>query len=127
MLERRDFSSVNTCTLFFKSAFQSSIALLSYLCRWASCRGALPQPIIVFVLAASALSAPRRRRLLTVGFTLIALRTLAEAAHGYMYGNEDWEDEYEDDCDEDSDYQQGRNRRSTTGDEARGSKHDDHH
>ncbi len=124
MLERRNFSSVNTCTLIFKSAFQSSIALLSYLCRWASCRGALPQPIIVFVLAASALSAPRRKKLMTVGFTLIALRTLAEAAHGYMYGNEDWEDEDEYDYDEDGDYDQGHSR--STGDEARRSSGDEH-
>ena len=57
-------SNLNTCTRLFKTTFMSSIATLSYICRWASCRGALPQPIIVFILAASALSAPRRKEFL---------------------------------------------------------------
>jgi hypothetical protein len=25
--------------------------------------------------------------------TIVALRTIAEALHGYVYGNEDWEDD----------------------------------
>jgi len=86
-------SSVNICTTIFKLTFQYSIAFFSQLCRWASCRGSLPQPIVVFFLAASALSAPRRRRLVTVGITLIALRTLAEALHGYVNYDEGWEDD----------------------------------
>lgn len=71
-------------------SFKYSIAFLSQICRWASCRGSLPQPIVVFFLAASALSAPRKQRLLTVGITLIALRTLAEALHGYIHDG--WDD-----------------------------------
>lgn len=86
-------NSVNICTTIFKSSFQTALAILSYLCRWASCRGALPQPIVVFFLAAAAVSAPKRRRLMTVSISLVALRTLAEAIHGYMYGNENWEDD----------------------------------
>eukprot|EP01083_Nonionella_stella_P205955 749528_1 len=84
--------NLNTCTMLFKTTFMSSISILSYICRWASCRGALPQPIIVFLLAASALSAPRRKRIITVGITLIALRTLAEGLHGYIYEDDDWTD-----------------------------------
>jgi hypothetical protein len=72
-------------------SFKYSIAALSQVCRWASCRGSLPQPIVVFFLAASALSAPRRRKLMTVGITLIALRTLAEALNGFVHDDE-WED-----------------------------------
>ena len=72
---------------------KSSVALTGYVCRWASCRGALPQPIVVFLLAASGISAPRKRRLMTVGLALIATRAIAEALHGYIYGNEDWDDE----------------------------------
>ena len=53
----------------------------------------MPQPIVVFVLAASAISAPRRRKLMTVTLALVATRTLAEALHGYVHGNEDWEDD----------------------------------
>lgn len=30
---------------------------------------------------------------MTIGFTLIATRAIAEALHGYIYGNEDWDDE----------------------------------
>ncbi len=84
-------SSANICTTAFKMSFKYSIAFLSQICRWASCRGSLPQPIVVFFLAASALSAPRKQRLLTVGITLIALRTVAEALHGYIHDG--W-DEY---------------------------------
>ncbi len=82
-------------SLALKSAFTTTLALLSYCCRWASCRGSLPQPIVVFVLAASGVCAPRKKRLMTMTITLLALRTLAEALHGYVNGNEDWEDENE--------------------------------
>jgi hypothetical protein len=36
---------------------------------------------------------------MTIGITLIALRTVAEIIHGYVYGNEDWDDDepYSDD------------------------------
>jgi len=85
----RDFSVSH----LLSTTFKSTLAVLSYVCRWASCRGALPQPIVVFVLAASAISAPRRKKLITVALALVATRTLAEALHGYVYGNEDWEDD----------------------------------
>ena len=93
MIKLKRASSVNVCTTAFKLSFQYSIVFLSQVCRWASCRGSLPQPIVVFLLAASALSAPRRRRLLTVGITLIALRTIAEMLHGYIH--DDWDEEDE--------------------------------
>ena len=83
-------------TLLFQSTFKSSLAILSYICRWASCRGALPQPLVVFVLAASAVSAPRRKKLMTIGLTLVLIRTVSEALHGYVNGNSDWEDEDDD-------------------------------
>jgi hypothetical protein len=88
-LLERDFS-VN---ILLKTVFKSFIAILSYICRWASCRGALPQPIVVFVFVASALSAPKRKRVMTAFLALIATRTVAEAVHGYVYGNDDWEDD----------------------------------
>ncbi len=83
-------------------SFRYSIAMLSQVCRWASCRGSLPQPIVVFFLSASALSAPRRRKMVTVALTLIILRTVAEALHGYTH---DW-DEDDDDDDNDDDYEE---------------------
>lgn len=67
--------------------------IITFLCRWASCRGALPQPFVVFFLAASGVSAPRRRRLLTLGLTLLALRTFAEVLHAYIHGSDGWDDE----------------------------------
>jgi hypothetical protein len=82
-------------SLVLTSAFKTTLALVSYCCRWASCRGSVPQPIVVFVLAASAVCAPRRKRLMTIALTLVAMRTLAEALHGYVQGNEDWEDDTE--------------------------------
>ena len=80
-------------TLLFQATFKTALAILSYVGRWASCRGALPQPLVIFVLAASAVSAPRKKRMLTVGFTLLAIRTVAEALHGYVHGN-DYDDDY---------------------------------
>ena len=77
------------------------LAVLSYVCRWATCRGALPQPIVVFLLGASALSAPRRKKVMTLVITLLAIRTVAEALHGYVYANGDWE--YDGDYEEESD------------------------
>ena len=86
------------CTTLFKVSFQYTIAALNQVCRWASCRGSLPQPIVVFFLAASTLSAPKQKRLMTVGITLIVLRTFAEILHGYI--NDDWDDfEEKDDSD----------------------------
>lgn len=82
-------------SLVLTSAFKTTLALVSYCCRWASCRGSVPQPVVVFVLAASAVCAPRRKRLMTIALTLVAMRTLAEALHGYVQGNEDWEDDTE--------------------------------
>lgn len=79
--------------ILLKTVFKSFIAILSYVCRWASCRGALPQPIVVFVFVASALSAPKRKKVMTAFLALIATRTVAEAVHGYVYGNDDWEDD----------------------------------
>jgi len=74
-------------------SFKFFFVFLSSLCRWASCRGSLPQPIVVFSLFASLLSAPRKKRWMIVGLTLIVLRTCAEMIHGYSH--EDW-DEYDD-------------------------------
>ena len=57
----RDFTSVS---LFLSTTLKSALAALSYVCRWASCRGVLPQPIAVLCwrhLPPSVQSAPRRK------------------------------------------------------------------
>ena len=84
----------------FKAFFRSFLLVGSYLSRWASVRGALPQPVVVLGLLSAALSA-RRRRLRAVVIALISLRTAGEIVHGYVYGYEGWED-YDDD--EDAEY-----------------------
>ena len=86
-------SRINVCTVTLRTAFKVGIICASYMCRWASVRGALPQPFVVFSVVTAALSA-RRKRLLAATITLLALRTLGEVLHGYVYGNEDWEDDY---------------------------------
>ena len=97
-------SGVNICTSLFRTTFQITLLGLSYLCRWASCRGSLPQPMVVLLLFASAVSAPKGRRFLTIAFTTIALRTTAELIHGLKYGpHDDWDDYYYDDDDNDDD------------------------
>lgn len=48
---------------------------------------------MVFVFAASALSAPKRKKVMAAVLALIITRAVAEAIHGYVYGNEDWEDD----------------------------------
>jgi hypothetical protein len=40
----------------------------------------------------AALCARRGSRIQTVGITLLALRTIGELLHGYVYGDEDWEE-----------------------------------
>ena len=68
-------------------------AIAAFLCRWASCKGSLPQPFVVFFLAASGLCAPRRRKFMTLGLALVGLRTVAELLHGYTHGDVGWCDE----------------------------------
>jgi len=98
-LQRQNNIGTTICT----TTFRTTLALLASASRWATCKGALPQPIVVCILSAAALSAPRRRRWMALGVTLLALRTVAELIHGYVYGNKDWEDdELYTDGDEDS-------------------------
>jgi hypothetical protein len=90
---------VHTMTSVFYLAFKLFFLILSRLCRWASCRGTLPQPLVVFTLLSSIISAPRNKRIFMVGITIIAIRTLAEMVHGYKYSHFDWEEEEEKDDD----------------------------
>mmetsp|Transcript_900 Transcript_900/g.1284 ORF Transcript_900/g.1284 Transcript_900/m.1284 type:complete len:570 (-) Transcript_900:181-1890(-) len=89
-------------TTFFRMVLKSFFLLSSYTCRWASVRGALPQPFVVAGVAAAALSARPRQRLWTVALALVGMRTIGEMLHGYVYGDEGWDDE-EDDIDSDVD------------------------
>ena len=83
----------NAITTLIRSGFQLSLALFTNTCRWASVRGSLPQPIVVFFTGTSLVLAPKGKRLVTTAVTLFALRALAEALHGYIYGPDGWEDD----------------------------------
>lgn len=78
-------------TTFLHTTLQSILLVSTYVFRWASVRGAVPQPIVVIGVAASFLSARPGYRLRTVLVALVALRTAGEVIHGYAYGDEDWE------------------------------------
>jgi hypothetical protein len=69
------------------------LVVASYLCRWASTQGALPQPVVVFGVGSAMLCARPQRRLFTAGIALLLLRTVGEVLHGYVYGNSGWEDD----------------------------------
>lgn len=83
----------NVITTLIRSGFQLSLALFTKTCRWASVRGSLPQPIVVFFTGTSLVLAPKGKRFVTTAVTLFVLRALAEALHGYIYGPDGWEDD----------------------------------
>lgn len=84
-------------TTFFNSVLQSILLVSTYVCRWASVRGTVPQPIVVIGVISSFLSARPGYRFRTVLVALLACRTAGELLHGYAYGNEDWGEEGDDD------------------------------
>ncbi|GKY99527.1 hypothetical protein MPSEU_000906800 [Mayamaea pseudoterrestris] len=85
----------------FTAVFKSGLIIASYLCRWASCRGALPQPIVVVGMSTAILSARPRYRFRIVAMTLIVMRAVGELLHGYVYGDDGWEDDEEENIDAD--------------------------
>lgn len=83
-------------TTFFQSALKALLMVATYVCRWASVRGAVPQPIVVMGVTSALLCARPRKRIWTALLSLIAMRTIGELIHGYVYGDEDWEDGLDD-------------------------------
>jgi hypothetical protein len=80
----------NILTGFIGSVMKGGLMVASYLCRWASVKGAIPQPVVVMAVTSAALTA--RRRVNVVIMTLLLLRTVGELIHGYVRRDEDWED-----------------------------------
>jgi hypothetical protein len=95
---------------FFESVLRSFLLVASYLSRWATVRGAIPQPLVVFGLISAGICARPRRRLRTIAITLLGLRTAGELVHGYVFGEQGWEDE-EDYEDEEVDLRGGEDER----------------
>ena len=95
----------------FQYTFKTTLILGSYVCRWASVRGSLPQPLVVLGVATAGLCAPRKRWRAML-LALILLRTAGEVVHSSIYGNDGWEDD--DEVEEiDDDLAPRRNRRET--------------
>ena len=77
----------------FWFALQNFLIVASYICRWASTQGALPQPVVVLGVGSAILCARPHQRLFSAGIALLILRTVGEVLHGYVYGNSGWEDD----------------------------------
>jgi len=70
-------------------SISSKVVLLaaSYLCRWTSVRGALPQPIVAFSIGTALVSSRKRLRALVV--TVLVLRAIGEFMQGSVYDREE--------------------------------------
>ena len=89
-----------TLLYFFQAAFRTFLLLFSILCRWASVRGSIPQPVVVIGVATAGLCARPRHRWRAIALTLVVLRTAGELIHGTIYGNDGWNDDDTDDQDD---------------------------
>jgi hypothetical protein len=88
----------------FRVILRSFLTVASYLCRWASTQGALPQPVVVFGVSSAVLCARPHRRLMVAGIALLMLRTVGEVLHGYVHGTDGWENDFDSE-DDNADYE----------------------
>ena len=89
------FGRNHTVTSLFVYMSRSILTALAVMCRWASVRGSIPQPIVVTTAFAATASARSGNRLLALFLTLLGLRLVGEVLHSGLYGNEYWEDEFD--------------------------------
>lgn len=80
-------------TSFLNTILKCGMLVAGHTFRWASVRGALPQPIVVLGVSSAAVCARPKRRLMVVIFTLLTMRTVGELIHGYTHGHSDWDEE----------------------------------
>jgi hypothetical protein len=78
----------------FRTVLQATLVLASYAFRWASVRGAIPQPVVVLGVSAAGLCV-RQHRVRAMLLALILFRTVGELVHGGLYGQDGWEDDTE--------------------------------
>mmetsp|Transcript_18065 Transcript_18065/g.27312 ORF Transcript_18065/g.27312 Transcript_18065/m.27312 type:complete len:619 (+) Transcript_18065:81-1937(+) len=71
----------NALTKFLGSLSRGALLVLNYLCRWASVKGTIPQPVVVMAVVSVALST-RRRKVNAVFLTVLITRTVGELLHG---------------------------------------------
>jgi hypothetical protein len=93
----------------FRSLLQSFSVFAGSVGRWASVRGALPQPVVVVGVIAAGLSSRPGRRFRNIVIALVAMRTVGELLHGYAYDDSDFGDDdapdSEESLDKDDPYQ----------------------
>jgi hypothetical protein len=89
---RNELENGSTLSIL-RFVLQYFLVFASYLCRWASTQGAIPQPVVVLGVGSSMLCARPHRRLFTAGITLLLIRTFGEVLHGYVYGSGGWEND----------------------------------
>jgi hypothetical protein len=87
MLDHDSGSMVNLLHVVSKTF----LVVFGYMCRWASVKGAIPQPIVVLSVTSAWLCTRPRHRFRNVLVTLVGLRTIGEIIHGYVYGSLDWD------------------------------------
>ena len=80
-LLRRE-KGMHVCTSTLKLLTKTFISLISSLAKWATCEGALPQPIVVLALGLITFYAPRKRLKTCVFIAFVSLRMIAEALYG---------------------------------------------
>jgi hypothetical protein len=88
----QEIGGTHLLTNMISTVFKAGLLIASYLCRWASVKGAIPQPVVVMAVMSTTVSARPGVRVRMVAFTLLILRTIGEVIHGYVNGNQDWED-----------------------------------
>mmetsp|Transcript_8980 Transcript_8980/g.24668 ORF Transcript_8980/g.24668 Transcript_8980/m.24668 type:complete len:268 (-) Transcript_8980:51-854(-) len=75
-----------------QTLLRSSSLLAGGVCRWASVRGSLPQPVVVVGAVSAVLSSRPGSRLRNLFLTLLVIRAAGELLHGYMYDDTDFWD-----------------------------------
>ena len=81
-----------------RTLLRSSARLAGGVCRWASVRGSLPQPIVVVGVLSAVLCSRPGSRVRNVFLALLSVRAVGELLNGHMYDDADfWEPEENDD------------------------------
>lgn len=70
----------NALTKFLGTLSKGALLVVNYLCRWASVKGTIPQPVIVMAVISVAIST-KRRKVNSVFVTVLVLRTVGELLH----------------------------------------------
>ena len=103
-----DISAPGSLLKLIRALSRAGLTIGEVLGRWASVRGAIPQPVVMVSLIAVGVSARPGRRIKSLAVALLVFRTVGELIHGYTFddfegmGRDDrYSDFFEDDEPED--------------------------